>query len=283
MSGQVDSVDDVETEGRRQTLARALAWAGAGVLAVLFLLGTVNLVAPHVLSGGLLVSDELTRPPARARPQAAIVDQTGLSFPSEPFIAAATALLEDAGYEVTYHTPEEITVSFYRSLPGRGYDFIVLQTHATSQVVARDGGQSENPPGPFLFTTEPYETQRHLALQMSDQVRASQLFYEDAPELFAVGPAFVRRSMQGFFPGTAVIIGGCQSLAAPGLATALLDKGASVVVGWDGMVNLSHNNEAVLHLLEMLVDGATASDAVETTMDVVGPDPQFRSELKLME
>jgi uncharacterized protein YoaH (UPF0181 family) len=69
-----------------------------------------------------------------------------------------------------------------------------------------------------------------------------------------------------------------------GRIRALLKNGLSLVLGWDGMVNLSHNNEAMLHLLEqMLTEGASPSEAVEATMASVGPDPQFRSKLKLME
>jgi hypothetical protein len=119
---------------------------------------------------------------------------------------------------------------------------------------------------------------------MSDQVRASKLFYEDSPEFFAVGPAFVRRSMRGFFPGTVVVIGGCQSLAAPDLARALLEKGAATVIGWDEMVNLSHNNQAVLRLMEaMFVEQVSPEEAVERAMAEVGPDPRFDSSLDLVQ
>ena len=281
----MDGLENVESGERRKTPS-VVARVGGAALAILFLLGVTNLIAPHAFD--LFLGDAVTPTPepTTSKPRAAIVDQTGLSFPSESFIAEARSLMETAGYTVTYYPPEEVTISLYRSLPGRGYDLVLFQSHATSEVVVRGGQEAsgEIPPGPFLFTTEPYEKQRHLALQMTDQVRASQLFYEDAPELFAVGPAFVRRSMQGFFPGTTVIIGGCQSLAAPDLARSLLEKGASVVVGWDGMVNLSHNNEAVLYLLEqMLREGASAGEAVDATMAAVGQDPQFQSELKLLE
>jgi hypothetical protein len=115
-------------------------------------------------------------------------------------------------------------------------------------------------------------------------VRASELFFEGSPMLFAVGPAFVRRSMQGLFPDTVIIIGGCQSLAAPDLAQAFLDKGASVVIGWDEMVNLSHNNRAVLRLLEaILAEGLPPNEAMEVTMAEVGPDPGYDSSLDVMQ
>jgi len=272
-----------DSVSRPVIVRRVLLLVGVAALGLLFLVGLINLVAPRTL-GRLLAGPATPVPsPTPRQPRAAIIDQTGMSFPSPDFITQAEAILEQGGYAVTHHPPEEITVNFYRTLPADGYNFILFQSHATSQVVARDGGQSDRPPGPFLFTTEEYEAQSYVSLQLTDQVRASQLFYEDSPELFAVGPKFVRRTMQGFFPGTIIIIGGCQSLAAPDLAQSFLDKGASVVIGWDGMVNLSHNNEAVLVLLqEMVVNNASPEQAVETAMAEVGPDPQFESALNLM-
>ncbi len=268
------------------SVTRILLWAGGVALALLLLVGLVNLTAPRALEGLFGGSLTPTASPTPTQPQAAIIDQTGYSFPSPDFIAQAEAYLEQAGYVVTYHPPEEITVSFYRMLPDKGYDFILFQTHSTSQVMVRDEekDQSDVDPGPFLFTTELYAQQRHLTLQMTDQVRASELFFEGSPLLFAVGPDFVRRSMRGLFPDTVIIIGGCQSLAAPDLAQAFLDKGASVVIGWDEMVNLSHNNRAVLRLLEaMLAEGQSPQEAVETTMADVGPDPGYDSSLNLMQ
>lgn len=283
----VEDQDSVGREGeaRGSKLTRALLWLGGAVLGLLFLVGVVNLMAPQAVESLLGRPPTPLPSPTPGQPQAAIIDQTGYSFPSPDFIDQAEAYLEEAGYQVTYHAPEEITVDFLRRLPDMGYDLILFQTHATSEVMIEGGGGDEGDfsPGPFLFTTELYAEQRHLRLQLTDQVRASELFYEGSPQLFAVGPQFVRRTMQGLFPDTVIVIGGCQSMAAPDLAQALLEKGASVVIGWDEMVNLSHNNEAVLHLLEaMLVDGLSAEAAVERAMAEVGPDPTYDSSLDVM-
>jgi len=280
------AVTDRGGGGPRLTVSRTLLWLGGGALALLLLVGVVNLLAPQAVQGLLGGPPTRVPTPTPTQPQAAIIDQTGYSFPSPDFIDQAEAYLQEAGYEVTYHAPEEVTINFYRTLPDQGYDVILFQTHATSQVMLRDENEdaSDYSPGPFLFTTELYEQQRYLALQLSDQVRASELFFEGSPELFAVGPTFVRRSMQGLFPGSVIVIGGCQSLAAPDLAQALLEKGASVVIGWDEMVNLSHNNRAVLRLLEaMLVEGLSPEEAVEVTMADVGPDPGYDSSLDVMQ
>jgi hypothetical protein len=274
-----------EAVGKRPPVGRLLFWLGGGILVLLLLVGVVNLVVPAAMEAAFGGPPIPTSSPAPRQPQAAIIDQTSYSFPSPDFIAQAEAILEEAGYAVTYHPPDEITVSFYRTLPDKGYDFILFQTHSTAEVMSRDEDKDESDvaPGPFLFTTELYAEQRHLTLQLSDQVRASELFFEGSPKLFAVGPEFVRRSMRGLFPGTVIVIGGCQSLAAPDLAQAFLEKGASVVVGWDEMVNLSHNNRAVLGMLEaMLVEGVSPEEAVERTMAEVGPDPRFESSLDVL-
>ena len=278
--------DNSGQDSRRRwgTARRILAWLGwlAGVFLVLILVS--KLLAPqmeHLFLGP--PTPTATTAPTSSPRKAAIVDQTGYSFPSPEFITKAREYLEESGYGVDVYPPEEITINFFHTLPDQGYRLILFQTHSTSEVVTESEGgfdASNAPPGPFLFTTELYEKQRYIRLQMEDQVRASKLFYEDSPLLFAIGPKFVRLSMSGLFPNTVIIIGGCQSLAVPDLARAFLDRNASVVIGWDGMVDLSHNNKAVLHLLHALtVEGLSPQRAVEQTTAEIGPDPTYGSVL----
>lgn len=134
-----------------------------------------------------------------------------------------------------------------------------------------------------MFTTEVYDKKRYLRLQAEDQVRAGKLLYEESPDLFLIGPKFVRRSMKGRFDDAVIIIGGCQSLALPDLGQAFLDGGASAFIGWNGMVDLSHNNETVLALLRaMTVDGLSPQRAVEESKNKMGPDPIYKSYLDLL-
>lgn len=268
---------------RRPRFLKIVLWVAGAILVVLFAAGVANLVAPRAVQRVMVGVPTPSPVPTPTQPRAAIVDQTGLSFPTPEFLEQAESYLQQGGYVVDRYEPDAVTVSFLRMLPTKGYSLILFQTHATSEVVVEDGATSNAAPGPFLFTTEPYQEQRYLRLQLEDQVRASKLFYEDSPELFAVGPKFVRRSMRGRFPGTLVVIGGCQSLAAPDLAEAFLEKGASAVVGWDEMVNLSHNNQAVLALLEALtVQGLPLEEGVSSAMAVAGPDPSYQSSLQLL-
>jgi hypothetical protein len=269
---------------KKEKLPRILLWLGGVVLVLLFLLGAVNLLAPQAVQR-LLVGPTATPLPSStfAPPKAAIVDQTGFSFPSPEFIAQAQEYLEESGYVVDVYPPEEITVEFLSSLPERGYRLILFQTHATSEVLLEGGGdvsQYDPSPGPFIFTTELYEMHRYIRLQMDDQLRASKLFYDDSPRLFAIGPRFVRSTMRGVFLDTVIIIGGCQSLAAPDMAEAFLERGASVVIGWDDMVDLSHNNKAMLHLLEgITVEGLAPQQAAAATREEIGPDANYGSNL----
>lgn len=279
-------IDDNGHQNQHWTIFRVVLWLGALALAILLTLGLANLLAPRAVQRLLVGRPPTLTPTAKpGPPRAAIVDQTGYSFPSPEFIAQAEEYLQEAGYEVDVYPPEQVTVDFLRTLPRQGYALILFQTHATSQVVLDEegGAPSDAPPGPFLFTTEHYEKQRYVRLQLEDQVRASKLFYEDSPKLFAVGPKFVRRSMAGLFPDTVIIIGGCQSLAVPDLARALLERGASVVIGWDNMVDLSHNNRAVLHLLQAMAKGLSPEQAVKAAMEEIGSDPSFGSSLDLLE
>jgi hypothetical protein len=275
-----------EQRGQPRNIARILLAAGGVLLALLLAVGIANLVAPQAMQRILVGAPTPLPTSLPEQPRAAIIDQTGLSFPTPDFLAQAEAYLEGAGYAVDRYPPEVLSVDFFRTLPAGEYDLILFQTHATSEVMLEGEEEidTEAAPGPFLFTTEAYHQQRYLRLQLEDQLRASRLFHEDSPLLFALGPRFVQRSMRGYFSNTVIIIGGCQSLAAPDLAQAFLDRGASVVIGWDEMVNLSHNNRAMLALLEgMTVEELSPQEAVERTMAVVGPDPSYQSSLHLLE
>ena len=107
---------------------------------------------------------------------------------------------------------------------------------------------------------------------------AKLLYDEDSPLYFAIVAGFVRQDMKGRFEDTLIIIGGCQSLGTPDLAQALIERGASAVIGWDEWVDLSHNDKAILHLLRSLTtEKLTLEQAMRKTMNEVGPDPAYES------
>ena len=269
-----------KSKGRR--FPQLLLWSGGIALTLLFLLGIANLLAPHAVQRLLSGAAPTPTPtPTPSPPKAAILDQTGVTNPCPDFIEEVSDLLTEGGFEVEVYPWEELSVDFYRTLPGRGYRLILFQTHSTSEVAAPGGEDlsEEYPPGPFIFTGE-QASNKYLFERVHDRIRRAWFLYGDFPPFFAIGPEFVRSSMSGTFPDTVIIIGGCESLAVPDLAQALLERGASVVIGWDGLVDLSHNNKAMLHLLQALVvDGLSPYEAVEETMEAVGPDPTYGSAL----
>ncbi|HIC94056.1 MAG TPA: hypothetical protein EYP09_07390 [Anaerolineae bacterium] len=253
---------------RGKNWLRYLIWIGsaAAILSLILPIFAVSTPKPTPVPSP-------TRPPAK---KAAIVDQIAVSRPSPEFISTASAYLRNAGFEVDVYQGQDITVEFYRTLPAKGYKWIVLRTHSTNEVA-----ETELPGNPvYLFTGEHHSKDRYIREQLSLQIIRSKLLYEDSPWFFAIGPEFIRRSMVGRFDDTLIIISGCQSLNTLDLAKAFVERGASAVVGWDDWVDLAHNDRATLYLLFALsVERLTIKEAVEETMAQVGPDPTYESVL----
>ena len=264
---------------RRRMAARRpkRAARGRGLLSRGFVLAVL---AVAVLAAGVsswLVLFQSDGPPGP--PRAVIVDQLSLTFPNPDFREEATGKLEQAGYEVDYIPGEEVTVDFYRDLPKRGYDLLIIRAHAGRNYI--DGEPTEDT---SLFTGEPYSDTRYLDDQLQQRLRVA--FYEprdlenENDLFFAVPPAFVRSSMKGDLDGATVILMGCDVLRGEQLAGAFVERGAATVVGWDDQVSASHTDAATSRLLDFLVgDGLSAEDAVAETMAEVGADPVFGAEL----
>jgi hypothetical protein len=206
--------------------------------------------------------------------KAALVDLITLTNRDPEFTEQALAYLGEAGFSTDVYEGEEVTVEFYRTLPTKGYKLILIRTHSTNIL-------NENIPGGpvFLFTSEMYDKSRYVKEQLTNRIGRARLLYgEDPPLYFAIMSGFVRQDMVGRFDNTLIIIGGCQSLGTPDLAQAFIDRGASAIVGWNEWVDLSHNDEALLHLLRGLTaEKLTLEQAIRKTMNEIGPDPAYDS------
>jgi len=245
---------------------RYSVWIGGSVLILFFLVLIVKTVT----------SPTASLPSEPDRIKAAIVDQTALLNPNQEFTDTALTYLRDAGFDVEVYEGEDVTVEFYKTLPARGHELIVLRTHSSSVEYIDDVPQQEGPV--FLFTGEQSSKRRYTLEQLTGQIGATKLLYDESSVFFAIGPEFVKRSMTGRFEDTLILIGGCQSMITSGLARALVARGASAVIGWDDWVDLNHNDEAIIHLLYLLTaEGLTVEQAVEKTMSEVGPDPIYKS------
>jgi hypothetical protein len=229
-----------------------------------------------ILSTACSSPKQATPTPESEHRKAALVDQIALTNPNPEFTNQALAYLRETGFSVDVYEAEEITVEFYRTLPTKGYELILFRAHATNIL------NETIPGGPvFLFTSELYEKNRYVKEQLANRIgRAGVLYDDDSPLYFAIVSGFVRQDMEGRFEDTLIIIGGCQSLGTPDLAQAFIERGASAVVGWNEWVDLSHNDQALLHLLRGLTTGKlTLEQAVRKTMNEVGPDPVYDSTL----
>jgi hypothetical protein len=216
------------------------------------------------------------------RPKAVIVDQLAITDPNQAFVDDATQKLRDAGYDVDYRGPAEVTVDFYRSLPGRGYKLIVLRSHAAEQVERdKTTGDVHTLGDAGLFTDEPYSTSAHLQEQYASVLGIGTIpQMPHQPQLFTVPPVFVASQTHGRFDGTLVVLMGCAGLKTEGLAKAFIGKGASEFISWDDAVTATHTDKATTDLLQHLLgDQLSAKEAVARTMADVGPDPELGAHL----
>lgn len=231
--------------------------------------------------------------------KAVIIDQLHRDIPSKYFQDRATEYLVNAGYEVDLFTTEDIDVEFYKKLPSLGYDFIVIRSHALD-------GRTEND-SPKLYTGEKYTTDKYIneqlfgvidgaylnprtdihavidvsGLQETNQIvislrNSSEVIDWGArvttDDYFVIGAKAVEEMMVGQFPGSIIILGGCDTLSKPYLAEAFIEKGASEVIGWDGTIDNYNNDIVMLEILKQkLVNKMDLDKAVDLAMEKYFP------------
>jgi len=209
-------------------------------------------------------------------PKAAIIDQLNDQIPNPYFQQNATQYFETAGYQVDLFTTKDITVDFYKELPSMDYEFIVIRTHAISNTAL---SVSE-----YLFTSEKYSPEKYSVDQLSGHVAQAVPYATSEIErmslenlknqtYFVIGSEFVDDKMVGKFPDSVIILGGCDTIKRGLLSKALLDRGASAVIGWDDTVLSTKNDKVILALLEkMLVNGELVPEAVSSVTFELGLD-----------
>jgi hypothetical protein len=209
------------------------------------------------------------------KPRAAIVDQLYNLQPNEAFIAEATRELEECGFSVDLYQGDEITVDFYRDLPTHGHKLIIFRAHSGLL-----GGGDLYIPKTVLFTNEVYSPDRYPTEQAFDRLTMGAAG-PGQPVMFGITASFVTRSMKGGFDDSVIIIMGCGGIYLTDLAQAFVDKGASVYLAWDLSVLLQYVDDATLYLIRQLCsENATVEEAVDRTMHVIGPDPEYEAQLQ---
>ena len=252
------------------------------------LLATITLAVPNVyaeeggffdwlfnLFGGfeekesteIVTEDETTNKIRKA----AIIDQLARDIPNLQYQNKTMSYLLDAGYDVDLYTTEDITIDFYKELPSMDYEFIVLRSHS----LAIYGDK----PSSWIFTGEKYDAGRYSHEQLSGmlspgvpfrQGQISQMTQSDAKSerLFMIGSKMVDEMMEGQFPGSVIILGGCDTMSHDYFASSFVKRGASSVVGWNGLVELRDNDAVMLSLLDDIFnENLEMGDAVEKVMN----------------
>jgi hypothetical protein len=187
---------------------------------------------------------------------AAIIDQLTVvpSLFNQDFKSNCTSILTEAGYEVKYHSGEDIDVKFFEDLPSKGGHIMILRAHSA----VRDNTDYVD-----LFTSEPFREGSYVDLALDRQISKAQMYSFDE-WYFAVGPTFVSSTMNGRFRDNLIILMGCDSMHKTSMAEALISKGARVVIGWTGLVDVGYTDHFTLQLLKLLlIDRETVKAAVD--------------------
>jgi len=234
-------------------------------------------------------------------PRAAIIDQLNDDIPNEYFQNKATEYLETAGYQVELFTTQQLTVDFYKKLPTMNYEFIVFRTHA----IGNDGPDPTEKVKVSLFTGEKYRDDKYITEQLSGQISKGAPFMNrvvdvsiDLSELgnsnqtsvevvtpwnpidesnpyFLIGSKYIDEIMEGKFPNSVLVLGGCSTLSNPTLANSLINRGASSIVGWDNLVGSVNNDLVILAFLKNhLINNMEIQDAVESAMEEYSLEPK---------
>jgi hypothetical protein len=240
------------------------------------LAGGVALVAVAAIIGAIVV---LSRPEgAPGPPRALIVDQLYETAPNPDFLKAVGGPLEAAGYRVHYVPYQNVTVDFYRALGTEDFDIIILRAHVArllDRVTKKLGDDA------IFFTSEPYTDTKYVDEQLAKRVVWA-AYQPGAERYFGVVADFFESELQGNLHGATVLLTGCFGLRSDTMARALVDKGAKAVVGWTDLVSPEHTDAATEQLIEhLVVDKLPLGEAVDRTMEELGPDPEYGSTLKL--
>jgi len=161
-------------------------------------------------------------------------------------------------------------VDFYRNLVSHNYGLIVFRVHSAIISTSTDLG---------LFTSEREDESKYnttSAPYYDDVVnkRIVRAYFPDDPtQYFAIAPGFIEK--YGNFQNTTIIMMGCDGVKYNAMAEAFRRKGAKICIGWDGLVSAPHTDHGTTCLLQHLAQGNTVAEAVEKTMNEVGPEKTY--------
>ena len=202
--------------------------------------------------------------------RAVIIDQLYGEYPNEVFHKLATEYLEKGGYKVDIITTDDVTVDFFKKLPSMNYEYIIYRGHSLAD------GNVKKISSATLFTGEKHDYHKYIKEQFQGFVSTGVPYlFSDIKEMggfenlqnqtyFVIGSELINELTIGTFPDSTIILAGCQTAEEEDLANAFLNKGASEVIGWSGLIELKDNDMIVLQLLnETLVNDVEMKDVVK--------------------
>ncbi len=225
-----------------------------------------------IVSSFLLFQFLIQTPETEFSFKAAIIDQIGETFPSNPesaheFNETVTNLLENAGFNVSYHESKSITVDFFRGLAKYNYGMIIIRGHSAQR------GENEKITVDF-FTSERFDANKYGSMQRDGLLSRGNYTWESGKFYFAITPKFIEH-LEGSFPKSVVIAMGCWSLEpnSEEMADAFIQKGAEAYIGWTNMTGMSHSDSSTIRFLEyFLVDNMTIRKAIDECNKVLDPE-----------
>jgi len=194
-------------------------------------------------------------------PKAAIIDQLSSSHlspasqhPNQTFIDLARSLLSQRFDTIDYYS-DNASVENYKQLPSKGYKVIIWRAHSALNLDSKYVA---------ISTSDRWDLTSYDQYMQNGQLTLCNITGD--PHLyFAINPKFIREVMTGKFEDTLIIMMSCNGLKTEytETAAAFLDKGAEVLISWNGWIGSADNDDATTRLLNHLVlENDTVSDAV---------------------
>jgi hypothetical protein len=198
--------------------------------------------------------------------KAALIDEATAFIPDPAFNTQVTSELTSAGYKIDYFPPSTVTVQLFKDLPSMGYGIVIIRNHST-------GSGAD---GISIVTSELYDPNKYVFEQLTGQIAEVSLgtagnYY------FSITPLFVRESMQGFFPGSVILMMGCTGLANSEMAQAFVTRGAQVYVSWDHVVQAYRTDVATTIFWQWMTGGHSIADSAAAASQMAPADPVYHS------
>ena len=204
-------------------------------------------------------------------PKAAIIDQLGSARLSESirhgnatFLQTATDLLLKRFSTIDYYS-DNATVDQYERIASQSYKLIIWRAHSALDLDSKYVA---------ISTTDTYGSKNYDQYLEDEQLTLCNIT-GDSNLYFGITPKFVSELMSGRFDDSVIVLMSCNGLNSGYLKTAqaLNEKGARVLMSWDGWVDPSDNdNEATLLLQYLISENNTVSQAVKKIPVQQSPD-----------